>query len=242
LSSYRGALREVEGEVREFLKRPPVFPAPSSVEQEAAEGGFMDLPLGRRTLGMAKELWTREISHIETRKSDMEKERDALEQGAKIWEHSARQVMEFEDGLRMQMKGDMQNPEMLGRQVRTMGKVIEGLERNVKVAEEKGWNLLICALGAELEAFKEGEGILKGALGMVEGLNGAEDGKLLDDSVDGPLEEHNGLDELKGVQDRGESFTRRESLDRADSDDDGPNLAELLVDNSHGDDEESSLD
>ncbi|KAG0645640.1 Autophagy-related 28 [Hyphodiscus hymeniophilus] len=159
LSSYRGALREVEGEVREFLRRPPILPASSiTIQEEAEGGGFMDLPVGRRTLGMAKELWSREIREIEARKSDTAQEKEALEQGAHIWEDAARTVMDFEDGLRVQMKGDMQNPDMLREQVRSMGRVIEGLAENLKLAEEKSWNLLICALGAELEAFREGEG------------------------------------------------------------------------------------
>ena len=241
LSSYRGALREVEGEVKDFLRRPPAFTSSPITTQEDLGEGFLDLPVGRRTLGMAKELWTREISQIETRRSDVEKERDALEEGAKMWEDSTRQVMEFEDGLRVQMKGDMQNPAMLKGQVQSMGRVIEGLEINVRIAEDKGWNLLICALGAELEAFKEGEGILKGALGMVERLNGVDDGKLLEDGVGETTDVHNGLEELNGAQNRSDSLTRRESLDREDSEDDGPNLGELLVDNSHRDGE-SSLD
>ena len=237
LSSYRGALREVEGEVREFLKRPPNFVVVNVGAGGDVDGGFMDLPVGRRTLGMAKELWTREIAQIETRKSDIEREREALEEGAKMWEESAKQVVEFEDGLRKQMAGDMQDTEMLKVQVRKMGNVIRTLEANVRVAEEKGWNLLICALGAELEAFREGEGILRGALGMVAGPNG--NGQLLDDGVGEEVDRGNGLEELNGVQDRGKSVEREECVDREDSEDDGPDLAELLVDNSHGDGENS---
>jgi hypothetical protein len=91
-----------------------------------------------------------------------------------------------------------------------------------------------------LAAFREGEGILKGALGMVESMNGDDNGKLLDDSSVGERKGDNGLEELNHVQDRDESLGRRESIDREDSEDDGP-PGELLVDSSHGDGE-SSLD
>lgn len=245
LSSYRGALSEVEGEVREFLKRPPIFTASPSLSLE--EDSFKTLPVNRRTLGMARELWTREISSLQTRQAVVENEKAALEQGAKMWSDSINAVIEFENGLRKQMAGDMQDTEMLTVQVRKMGKVIEGLERSLRVAESRGWNLLICALGAELEAFREGEGILKGALGIGEGtdadgtVGGGEFG-----GVDGGGDEvdretrGNGLEEMNGLQDREKGIEREESVE---SEDDGPNLAELLVDNSHVDgDGDNSID
>jgi len=38
------------------------------------------------------------------------------------------------------------------------------LEERLHLAEDKGWNLLICAIGAELAAFKEAEHLLREAL------------------------------------------------------------------------------
>jgi pyruvate kinase len=49
-------------------------------------------------------------------------------------------------------------------QLDKMRAVIEGLEERLHVAEENGWNLLICAIGAELEAFRQAEGMLREAL------------------------------------------------------------------------------
>jgi hypothetical protein len=42
--------------------------------------------------------------------------------------------------------------------------VMASLEERLHVAEEKGWKLLICAIGAELEAFRQAEGLLRDAL------------------------------------------------------------------------------
>ncbi|PQE32521.1 hypothetical protein CJF32_00004076 [Rutstroemia sp. NJR-2017a WRK4] len=167
LSSYRGALREVEGEVQEFLRRPPVM-----VSLAMGEEGFMSLPPKRRTLEMAGEWWSKEITHLQERKAEVEKEKEALEEGAKLWSECIGVVVGFEEELRAQMRsGGVGDKEVLRKQVGEMRRVIERLEGAVKVAEERRWNLLVCAVGAELAAFKEGEEILRGALGGEE-VNG----------------------------------------------------------------------
>ena len=60
---------------------------------------------------------------------------------------------------------------MNGEAVRGMKKVLgmmdraKGeLEERLDVAEVKNWRLLVCCVGAELEALIEGEGVLRGAL------------------------------------------------------------------------------
>jgi hypothetical protein len=218
LSSYRGALREVESEVKEFLARPPI---PVSVVMNDQEG-FTALPAHRRTLEMAKDWWNKEISHLETRKAVVEKEKSALEEGVQIWEDSIQVVTEFEDDLRLQMgRNQVQDAEMLRKQISKMRTVIEKLEETLRVAEDKAWNLLICAVGAELEAFKEGYSILKGALETFQSANGQRDEM---DGGDDRNASTNGLEELNREQ------VRTESSEREDSEDDGPNLAELLVD------------
>ncbi|KAK0113604.1 hypothetical protein ONS95_013849 [Cadophora gregata] len=216
LSSYRGALREVEAEVKDFLRRPPV-PASAVMGDEE---GFTALPASRRTLGMAKEWWNKEISQLKTRQEEVEKEKAALEEGAEMWAASIKVVIDFEDDLRKQMASTgAQDPSLLRKQIDKMGEVIKTLSATLQVAEDRGWNLLICAVGAELEAFKEGEEILKGALGVIS----SETNKGQDDESHN-ANSTNGLEELNGQS------QRAASLDREDSEDDGPNLAELLVD------------
>ncbi|KAH7379718.1 hypothetical protein BKA64DRAFT_749893 [Cadophora sp. MPI-SDFR-AT-0126] len=216
LSSYRGALREVESEVKDFLRRPPIPVSAVMGDEE----GFTALPASRRTLGMAKEWWNKEVAQLKTRQEEVEKEKAALEEGAEIWAESVKVVVDFEDDLRKQMaSSDAQDSNLLRKQIDRMGEVIKTLSDTLGVAESRGWNLLICAVGAELEAFKEGEEILKGALSATKGKDKAEHD---DESHDGNFT--NGLEELNG------QTQRSPSLDREDSEDDGPNLAELLVD------------
>jgi hypothetical protein len=208
LSSYRGALREVELEVKEFLKRPPMNASIVMGDEE----GFAALPPGRRTLGMAKEWWNKEVTQLQLRRQQVEQEKSALEEGVTLWEESVSIVTEFENDLRKQMvSNEVQDVEKLRRQITKMGRVTAKLEETHNIAAEKGWNLLICAIGAELEAFKEGEAILRGALAPSEN------------------EQHDEESNTNGVK-------RSESSEREESEDDGPNLAELLVDRGDHDD------
>ncbi|CAG8971426.1 hypothetical protein HYALB_00002008 [Hymenoscyphus albidus] len=248
LSSYRGALREAESEVKQFLKRPPVTVSAIMGEEQ----GFMALPTNRRTLGMAKEWWNKEISQLRTRKEEVEKEKVALEEGAQLWQDSIQVVTEFEDDLRKQMAGTP-DPSMLQTQIDKMEPVIGKLSEAVKTAEERGWNLLICAIGAELAAFKEGEEMWRGVLRTISGVvtekhdeiqpppksesHGLEemDGQVVareesEDEGPGPelLLEGNGLQEMNGLGLKG----GREVEDPLDSEDEGPS-PELLVEPGH---------
>jgi len=230
LSSYRGALREAEGQVKEFLKRPPV---PVSVVM-GDEEGFYALPPSRRTLGMAREWWIKEADTLKSKKAETEKEKLALEEGASMWADASRAVNDFENELRSQMKSSGgKDMELFKAQVAKMGPVIDMLKDILGTAEERGWNLLICAVGAELEAFKEGQRILGGVLEVKE--------QQIDDEPGGVAT--NGLDELKnGDGDIRElersqirEVQRSESVEREESEDDGPNLAELMIDRGDGD-------
>ncbi|KAJ4292887.1 Pyruvate kinase [Collariella sp. IMI 366227] len=54
--------------------------------------------------------------------------------------------------------------EKMFAQLDKMRGVMASLEEHLAIAEEKGWNLLKCAIGAELEAFKQAESMLREAL------------------------------------------------------------------------------
>jgi len=222
LSSYKGALRQVESEVRDFLKRPPV----EASTVMGSEEGFTALPVSRRTLGMASEWWNKEIEALDKRKTDVAAERQALQDGQKLWEECVEIITEFEDDLRAQMKSDSpQGPDMLKKQIVKMTKVVESLEEKVELAMSNRWNLLVCAAGAELAAFKEGQGLLKGTLEMLNGPSGFEVEK--EDSF------HSTDDGLGGLKDLSLSTPAMNDCKGSsveDSEDDGPDLAELLVD------------
>lgn len=148
------------------------------VAPSASPGGdeFLRLRPERRTLAMAREWWTAEVDMLERRKAVVETERTALEEGGRVWREAMEMVTEFEAGLRREMRGDREKGKessesdgnstqaKMERQLEKMDAVVARLEEKMALVGKKGWNLLICAVGAELEAFKEGAEMLRGAL------------------------------------------------------------------------------
>jgi hypothetical protein len=152
LSSWKGAVTEAEGEVRRFLKRPPV----ECSMVLGGEEGFLSLPPARRTLEMARDWWEKESAQLSVKRDEVEIERHALEDGTDLWQDTVATVMAFEDDLKKVMSGDSrQDIEVLKGHIAKMGSVIDRLTSAVETAEEKKWNLLICAIGAELVALQE---------------------------------------------------------------------------------------
>ncbi|POS73522.1 hypothetical protein DHEL01_v208088 [Diaporthe helianthi] len=183
LSGYKNALREIEDATNTFLARPPVKPldvealADSTRSKEASPAGgieFIRLRPERRTIDMAREWWENEISILEKRKVQVDIERAALEEGGRVWEEVVELVLDFENELRKLMSGmtassvhggkgeeDGLPPKetILKLQYEKINTVIMGLEQRLHIAEDNGWNLLIAAIGAEVEAFKQAQKI-----------------------------------------------------------------------------------
>jgi len=243
LSSYRGALRDVESDVAAFLKNPPLRDV--SVVMHG-EKGFLELPVGRRTLEMAGEWWGREVEALVARQEEVRKEKEALEAGLTSWGEVVSIVGDFEDGLRRDMaEGASQTTAGLRSQITKMQEVISQLEAHFATAEQKRWNLLICAVGAELEAFREGSTILQAALGTppqdraedAQNEHHAAEQKREDPELEKEDSFHSTDDGLTLAELNGAVSKGQES--GAESEDDGPDLASLLVDrggHGHGDD------
>jgi len=197
LSGYKGALKEVEGQVSALLSKPPIRPldvgAFASFTAVAAEDGsqvgdtpkqssggaeFLRLRPQRRTLEMARDWWESEVDLLERRKEAVDRERVALEKGVEVWRRAVRLVTDFEADLRREMGTSLVLPtnstesaspsssagQAMQAQYGKMGTVIDGLEELLHLSEDKGWNLLICAIAAELAAFKEAQQMLREAL------------------------------------------------------------------------------
>ncbi|KAI9732715.1 MAG: hypothetical protein M1818_007449 [Claussenomyces sp. TS43310] len=187
-SSFREGQRGVDAEVKSFLFRPPVQDIAvvledagrkrneadlgKGVERDDAGEMFLTLPPKRRTLDMARSWLDSSISTLSSQSASILKERAALQEGAQLWDEAISLVTSFEDDLRAQMKkggSAAGSTTTLKEQVSKMNTVIAELQDKMERAESEGWNLLICAMGAELEAFREGMGILHGVLETLEG-------------------------------------------------------------------------
>ncbi|PTB65811.1 hypothetical protein BBK36DRAFT_1169503 [Trichoderma citrinoviride] len=190
LSGYYGALRDVTNEANAFVQHPQIQPLDEDLlwqggEAEgdpAASGGrdFMRLIPERRTLEMAKSWWTAEMAVLKRCKERIDADRQALEEGGQVWDRVTQLVSDFEAELRQAMQGGTaasssssspkgkdkvpSQEDIISDQLSRMKQVIEELEDQLKLAEEKRWNLLICAIGAELEAFKEAHNVLSSLL------------------------------------------------------------------------------
>ncbi|KAM0424224.1 hypothetical protein ACHAPT_010596 [Fusarium lateritium] len=183
LSGYRAAGRDVDMEVRALMQRPPITPldidalGPGAKSQarediDSLRGTeFLQLRPERRTAEMARTWWQGEIGILERRKAQISKDRQALDEGSRVWSEVTGIVAEFEARLRELIKigpaddSDESQQAAAQDQLAKMDSVVEALEQRLHLAEEKGWNLLICAIGAELEAFLEAQALVKNTYG-----------------------------------------------------------------------------
>ena len=251
LSSYQESLRLAEKGARAWLNRKPAGLEDKPGKKEAE--GMWALPKERRTLEMAQEWVASEEEEWKTRIEGVEREREALEEGGKVWLRVRQIVVGVEKGLRGEMRGLEESRrwgrsdegegnarEGMTRMLKSMGTAKEEVESLLSLAEEKGWRLLVCCIGAELEALLEGMGVLKGAADAAEG--NLQDQKIYreESSRHGQSREGNligettGLSEsMNGVSIADTSGASWETKQRSEYDDDGPG-PDLLV--SHQED------
>ena len=165
LSSYHSSLTLVDKDVKQFLRNPPVSATLSNFDGNGnTRGGMYALKPDRRTLEMAQDQWSTEQNSLSLRKADVEAEREALEDGAELWRSTVEQISDFERDLRHALKDSMHQSNSTVNPAATLLTKIESFIASVSdalaTAETKHWNLLICALGAELEALEQGRLLL----------------------------------------------------------------------------------
>ena len=155
---------------------------------------------------MAREEWGRDAEALAGRRAEVKHELEALERGGDVWEEVVRDVVYFEDRLRLEMRrqaragpatsllGDEQagklgdtegvleaeeEGEGLTGLLLDMDRTMVSLEKRLRLAKQNSWNLLVCCIGAEYEAFKQGRELLRMTLGLgreaLEGEEGEED-------------------------------------------------------------------
>lgn len=182
LSSYRGALKDAETSIKRILTRPPLQPLDGDMFTQSDEGeldhlaagmDFLRLTPDRRTVDMARSWWEGEVSALERQQSRVDRDREALDQGSAVWAEVIALVADFEASLRQLVKSTAGQPgsgdstkgqgkmplrvELVQDKLSEMGDIVGRLEQKMNLAEEKGWTLLICAIGAELEAFRDAQ-------------------------------------------------------------------------------------
>ncbi|KAL8825730.1 MAG: hypothetical protein Q9191_004233 [Dirinaria sp. TL-2023a] len=242
LSSYRESLALAEKDAKLFLNRPPAYV--TGLKGGGQEKGVWALPMERRTLELAREDIMSRRGSLRKSWREAERERVALLEGDGVWTDVVEIVTTVEKGLRQEMRGmgKMREGER-DKGMRRILETIEGarqeLEGKLTMAEDKNWRLLVCAIGAELEALIEGEGVLKGALDASLPDKDVRNSDAKRDMQDGQREhivELHGMGEsrhsVNGV--RLPDVTHHEHDRRSEAEDDEPG-PDLLI--SHHDDE-----
>jgi hypothetical protein len=162
LSSYKASLSILDKEVTIFLTRPP-----DTNHIPLSSSPFLSLPPKRRTLDMAREYWQGEHLRLTEKCQEVDMDRAALDEGAVLWNDVVKQILNFETMLQDSMaqggRNSNSDPSKLLSQMET---TTTYLEEKLEFAGARSWNLLVCAIGAELEAFKQGQEMLEKALGI----------------------------------------------------------------------------
>ncbi|KAK5171742.1 uncharacterized protein LTR77_003378 [Saxophila tyrrhenica] len=177
MASYTSSLRLLEEEVQQYLSTNPGTPTPQR-KSDAQSATVWQLPPKRRTLDMAKQYWSDERSMSEQQRESVRLEKTALDEGAVMWKEAVISISDFERTLRMDMakqaeertapglsasSSPLQHDQRCSHEVlEQMDRLISALQKKFELARERNWNLLIAAIGAEIDALKQGRLLLGG--------------------------------------------------------------------------------
>ena len=238
LSSYQSALILAEKETKRFLEKPVI-----RGERPSTTTGMWALPAERRTLQMAREQYAEEQDILRKQFDHVKNERVALEDGSEVWKEVVGEVAAVEKLLRremQEMKAPSLSEEDTGNATRGMRKILEQMskarsrvESHLETSEARDWKLLVCCIGAELEAMNEGQSVLQDAL---EAARKSESKEYVNEDGTAPVNGTKSVSpidlsvrlEALGTQDH--PAGHRGILDRSEDEDDGPG-PDLLISN-----------
>ncbi|KAI0505604.1 hypothetical protein F5B22DRAFT_515126 [Xylaria bambusicola] len=179
LSGYKGALNECDKRISDIMNYPEVSVLEveglmsQDTDLRALAGQhisgleFLSLRPERRTLPMAKDWWEGEIQVLELRKTAVDRERGALDEGTQLWHDMVDRLEAYDQQLtstfnamseyssKQRHRSSKFNElgEILKKQYTLSKDMIHELEELYEYAEAQGWKLLMTALGAEINYF-----------------------------------------------------------------------------------------
>ena len=180
LSSWKNTLREVDKDIDTRVLSGLMYYTP----KDRAKDSVWALPKDRRTLSMVKDHLSSEKASLETLRLSTEAEGTACLHGAEHWQAVVMQVSAVETRLKRELStlssaspsqiasptagSPRPHPNDANRGMQAvldlMARTIPALETALSHAEDNGWSLLVCAIGAELAALREGHDMLRSAL------------------------------------------------------------------------------
>lgn len=246
LASYTSSLSMLEDDIRKFLASESEKPQrPQSNEPSSS---MWQMSPKRRTLDMARTKFGYERDDAWRRRGKVECEKKALDEGARIWGRVASRISDFEKLLRFsvphegasmsessnaawedQEEGSPDDqPSNLRVLLTKLSALISSIEDDYKHVEERQWNLLIAAIGAELDALRHGKQILESLVGSQGSRDRSTDAQ---DATNGEVHEDQGS-EIHNL-DRSFEAARRRPSSRATSDTDEDAAPEELLFSKH---------
>ena len=185
LSSYREALRvlDKDADERYLRRRPPGLRGLVFGRNGKTREGAWELPRKRRSVGLVKDEVQEEKAQLEKKMEEVDREVEACVLGCDMWKEVVADVEGVEMRLRDEV-GKMNKPmttttlatrpsgngsqEGVGKGMvsilHEMDRVVGDLDVRLSEAVNNEWNLLVCCIGAEVEALREGREMLQAAL------------------------------------------------------------------------------
>ncbi|KAI0020128.1 hypothetical protein F4780DRAFT_390758 [Xylariomycetidae sp. FL0641] len=178
ISGFKGALKECDKGIDDIMRYPNIqileveefMLSDSGIRalfgKHVSGFEFLALRPERRTMDLAKDWWEGEVRVLELRKSAVDRERAALDDGARAW-GDALATMRLHDRHMSHLLGVISKYEYLQRddakhsepkevmrkQYILCQKAVEHLEDLEGYADAQGWTLLVAAVGAELHYY-----------------------------------------------------------------------------------------
>ncbi len=169
LSSYEASMKMLDSEIKAFLTRPPIEQSLPITRHGFASVDLYALKPERRTLEIAREHWLEEEVTLRQRKQEVESEKNALNAGVDMWTGICEDINAFENFFQSETSRTWstqpnQRQNDMTEVLKRMDNLIDTLEQRFQFAEENGWNILIAAIGAELQAMRQGRELLGGSV------------------------------------------------------------------------------
>ncbi|KAL1631035.1 hypothetical protein SLS56_004558 [Neofusicoccum ribis] len=161
LSSYKASLSILDADINAFLR------TSSARDRQTSEAPFFKIHPKRRTLNMARDHWEDEQASIEKQRQETETEREALQQGAVMWNDVVHRITEFEKHIAEATRHQTASADPTAAAKDLIAHLVETInyiESQLELAEDRGWKLLVACIGAELNALHEGRRMLEAML------------------------------------------------------------------------------
>lgn len=169
LASYTSSLRLLDKNVQGFLSQQQANDH-GQLSPRDGKTSVWQLPTQRRTLDMARQECSDDRAAVVQQRDSVSHEKTALDEGAALWKDVVAKISGFERRLRLEMielsaerpddLAPAENTTKLQNLVHDLDTLIVTLESKSELAKDRSWNLLIAAIGAELDALKKGKDLL----------------------------------------------------------------------------------